>query len=466
MTTAGLSRALDCLRQALADGTQSDAHLLARFAEARDEGAFAALLRRHGPMVLAVCRRLLGHHHDAEDAFQATFLVLARKADSVVKPDALGCWLHQVACRVALAARAANTRRRAREKPMNEIPHPPVEPAEPQDWRPVLDEELNRLPAQYRAAVILCELEGRSRKEVAQLLGVPEGTLSWRLATARKMLAGRLARRGLVLSAAGLWAALAQETASAAVPAALVDSTVRSALLVAAGMEVGAFVPAVALMKGVLRTMFVAKLKLAVAVVMVVTALGAGGFAYQAGQPGAARAQVSSKPLSELEALRKENELLRLNLQVVLEKVRAQEAELRALGARGKAGAKATDKRPDNYPATEALERKRLEERYRALIDKNKAEEDARRLADLEAVRRKAASAGEADPRKRFAELLDSKRAETVDPLKQVEDALKALRGAADQNAGHTANEAMEKALKALKQLREQMKEGSPGTPR
>ncbi len=206
MATAGLNKVLDHLRKALAppDDGLTDSELLARFVAVRDEAAFAALVARHGPMVLGACRRLLHHEQDAEDAFQATFLVLARKASSQPWSHTAGPWLHQVANRVAMEARAVNARLRARERQVEEMPHPEVGPAEPQDWRALLDEELDRLPEKYRTAVVLCELEGRSRKEAAGLLGLAEGTLSWRLATARKMLARRLARLGPALSAPAL----------------------------------------------------------------------------------------------------------------------------------------------------------------------------------------------------------------------------------------------------------------------
>jgi RNA polymerase sigma factor (sigma-70 family) len=327
MATAGLRRVLDQLHPP--GGGLTDAQLLTRFVTSRDEAAFAGLVRRHGPMVLAVCRRLLGNIQDAEDAFQATFLVLARKAGSVVKRESVGSWLHGVACRTARQAAAANARRHARERPVGNMPHPAVWPAEPRDWLPLLDRELERLPERYRAAVVLCDLEGRSRREAARQLGVPEGTLSGRLTTARRLLARRLARYGLA-PAGGVAAALSTGPASARVPVALVWSTARASALVAAG-QAAASAPAVILMQGVLKTMFLTRLKVAVGAVVVVAALGAMGLAYQAGAGPAAAQAAPQKPVNELEALRKENELLKLNLQVVLEKVRAQEAELTAL---------------------------------------------------------------------------------------------------------------------------------------
>jgi RNA polymerase sigma factor (sigma-70 family) len=156
----------------------ADGQLLARFVSARDEAAFAVLVRRHGPMVYGVCRRVLGHAHDAEDAFQATFLVLVRKARSVVKYKSVGSWLCGVAYRTALEARSLNARRGAWQKQVEDPPHPVVEPDEPQDWRPLLDNELSHLPEKYRAAVVLCDLESQPRKEAARRLGIPEGTLA------------------------------------------------------------------------------------------------------------------------------------------------------------------------------------------------------------------------------------------------------------------------------------------------
>jgi RNA polymerase sigma factor (sigma-70 family) len=313
----------------------TDGQLLARFIASRDEASFAALVRRHGPMVLGVCRRLLGDFHDAEDAFQATFLVLAKKAAAIVKRESVGCWLYGVAYRTAREASVLSARRRARERPMHELPQPAVAPAEVQDWRPLLDGELNRLPGKYRDAIVLCDLEGRPRREAARLLQLPEGTLSSRLATGRKMLAKRLARCGVMLSGGALAAAVSPAAAAAGVPAALVGSTARAAALVAAGQLAGFAAPAVVLMKEVMKAMLVQKLRLVAGAVVVLVAAAIGGLAYHAGGiSGALQAAAPDKPRNELEALRRENELLKLNLEVVLEKVRAQENELRALRPR------------------------------------------------------------------------------------------------------------------------------------
>jgi len=316
-------------------GDQTDGELLSRFVATRDEASFAALVRRHGPMVLSVCRRMLRHDQDAEDCFQATFMVLARKAGTV-KRESVGSWLYAVAYRTSLEARAINARRRTREKQVHEMPQPEVMPPEVQDWRPWLDQELNRLPENYRSVIVACDLEGRSRKEAARQLGIAEGTLSSRLARGRRLLAKRLAPHGLSLSGAALAAAICEGAASAQVPTALVSTTTKTAVLVAAGEFAAVSASSAILMKGVLKSMFVTKLKLMVSLMMVVTVLGTSGLIYRASGQSAAPVQKpsDSKPRSELERLRHENELLKLNLEVVLEKVRAQEAEVRALRAK------------------------------------------------------------------------------------------------------------------------------------
>jgi RNA polymerase sigma factor (sigma-70 family) len=285
-------------------------------------------------MVWGVCQRALGHRQDAEDAFQATFLLLARKAPSIVARQSVGGWLYVVACRVASEARTANARRRARECHLPELPHPESAPAEVQDWRPLLDRELNQLPEIYRTPVVLCELEGRGRKEVARQLGLPEGTLSSRLAAARRMLAQRLARRGVAVAVA--LAALAAGGALAAVPAPLLATTTLAAMQFAtAGTALAG--PAVALTKGVLDAMFLSKLKALVAVLMVTLTLAVGCFAIRAtaGSESGLAARADGKDTADpAEALRKENEELKVNLRLTLEKIRVLEAELSALKAR------------------------------------------------------------------------------------------------------------------------------------
>jgi RNA polymerase sigma factor (sigma-70 family) len=248
-----------------ADGAASDARLLERFHQVRDEGAFAALVRRHGPLVLGVCRRVLGNEQDAEDAFQATFLVLARKAGSIRRAESLGGWLYEVAYRIALKARAAAARRRQHERQAGEMPRPEKPPDELRpELRPVLDEELHRLPECSRRLLVLCDLEGRTHQEAARELGIPPGSLSRHLGRARELLRERLVRRGITLSAV-LLAALLLEDAAAPVSAALVAPTVVAALAFTAGPGAGRTVPpaAAALAEGALHAMVLTRVKFA-----------------------------------------------------------------------------------------------------------------------------------------------------------------------------------------------------------
>jgi RNA polymerase sigma factor (sigma-70 family) len=317
----------------------SDSHLLERFLANQDEAAFAALVQSHGRMVMGVCHRVLGNLHDADDVFQAVFFFLARRAHSVIRREALGSWLYTVAYRAALQARSMRDRRRKREVQMADLPEPKMRVDESRDWQPLLDRELSRLPKKYRSVIVLCDLEGRPRKDVARHLGLKEGTLSSRLATARRMLATRLSKYGLTLSGGALAASIAHSTVSANVPISLVWTTAKAATLVAAGQYVGVSVSAVGLMKGAMKTMFLAKLKTVIGTSLVALALGVGGLIYNAEMtPGGAQAADEAKPKSELETLRKENELLKMNLRVTLEKIIAQEEELKKL--KGPAAAK------------------------------------------------------------------------------------------------------------------------------
>jgi RNA polymerase sigma factor (sigma-70 family) len=260
-----------------------DTLLLRRFVSQRDEAAFELLVWRHGPMVHGVCRRLLRHEQDAEDAFQATFLLLARKARSINGRGSLGGWLYQVAYRVALRARTAALRRVRRHCGPAALPSAP-DPAPAPDpgraeLRRVLDDELSRLQEKYRTPVVLCYLEGMTNAQAARQLHLPAGTLKTRLAYARRLLGDRLARRGLGLGA-GLAAAALPVAAPAAVPAALVGATVRAAARIAAGAgtATGAVsAPAAHLMEGVLRTMTLTKLKVATVLVAAGLALAGGG---------------------------------------------------------------------------------------------------------------------------------------------------------------------------------------------
>lgn len=259
----------------------TDAQLLESFIVRKDEEAFEALLRRHGPMVLGVCCRVLHNHHDAEDAFQATFLVLARKAASVKPKEMVGNWLHGVAYRTALKANETTTKRKIRERQVTEMPDPQAEPKDPwHDLQPLLDEELSRLPENYRLPILLCDLEGKSIKEATQQLGWPQGTLAGRLARARKMLAKRLTQRGIVLSGGALAMALSEKGAAACVPTILASSTIKAAVAVATGGTAASAVisgKVTALMEGVLKGMLLTKLKTMAAVLLVLGMVAFGG---------------------------------------------------------------------------------------------------------------------------------------------------------------------------------------------
>src|SRR5258708_5590664 len=190
---------LDRLRRTLYGdgGALTDGQLLDAFA-AGEEGAFEALLKRHGPMVLGVCRRVLRHEADAEDAFQATFLVLFRKAATLRRPEPLSNWLYGVAFRTALNAKSAAAKRRAKEEARRQMAVP--QPLAGDAWREVqavLDQELSGLPEYYRVPIVLCDLEGKPRKDAARQLGWPSGTLASRLVRGRVLLAKRLTRHGV-----------------------------------------------------------------------------------------------------------------------------------------------------------------------------------------------------------------------------------------------------------------------------
>jgi RNA polymerase sigma factor (sigma-70 family) len=204
----------------------SDGDLLNQFLVERDEGAFATIVERHGPMVLGVCRRIMGSAADVEDTFQATFLVLVRKAPTLTAQAVLGDWLHGVARRVALKARSALARRRLKEATAARVESQPQEVRN--DWLPLLDEEVGRLPEKYRLVVVLCDLQCQTRVETARQLGWPEGTVAARLSRGRALLAKRLLRRALVV-AGGLMPTLTGDFATGAVPTPLLMATVRLA---------------------------------------------------------------------------------------------------------------------------------------------------------------------------------------------------------------------------------------------
>jgi RNA polymerase sigma factor (sigma-70 family) len=261
--------------------SHSDRELIERFLADHDELAFHALLRRHGPMVLRVCRRALSDEQDVEDAFQATFLALAREAREIRKREALASWLHGVAHRVALDARKANVRRRKHETQaaVSAGSAPSMDEVGWKELRCVLDEELVRLPDRQRAPLVLCYLEGLTQDEAAARLGQSKSTFRRNLEGGRQLLGARLTRRGVALSAALFAPLLSECTAPAAVPPALAASTTQAALALAAGKAVTALASAraLALVRGLTQPALSAKVK-AVGVVLCAALLaGFGG---------------------------------------------------------------------------------------------------------------------------------------------------------------------------------------------
>jgi RNA polymerase sigma factor (sigma-70 family) len=263
------------------DGDRSDSHLLQQFVARRDEDAFSALLRRHGPLVLGVCRQVLRNVHDAEDVFQATFLVLARKAASIRTHEALGAWLYRVALNLARTARAGTAQRRTWERRAATMPSAQsAEESPSSDWQPLLHEEVNRLPEKYRVPVVLCYLKGQTHAQAARQLGWPVGTVKGRLARARHLLRTRLARRGVTLSAGGLAGVWSSGPVSAAVPAALLDTTLKTVLLFTAGQTLAATAiaaRAVFLAQGALKTMAATRWTLVAWLLLTLGAMGVGG---------------------------------------------------------------------------------------------------------------------------------------------------------------------------------------------
>jgi RNA polymerase sigma factor (sigma-70 family) len=258
----------------------TDGELLEQLDGPGAEGAFAALLRRHGPMVLGACRRVLRDGHDAEDAFQATFLVLFRRARHLDRRGPVAGWLYTVACHAAHRARAALRRRRLWEGRAAASSRASTTDAGVDDLHQVLDEELSRLPERLRLPVVLCYLEGRTNEEAGRLLSCPAGTVKSRLARARGLLRIALTRRGVAPSAA-LLGGLLTEKVRATVPASLLQAAVRTAFR---PETAGA---AVTLAQGVFQTMFRTKLQVAVGLLaFVALALGAGTLSFPAGAAG------------------------------------------------------------------------------------------------------------------------------------------------------------------------------------
>jgi RNA polymerase sigma factor (sigma-70 family) len=281
MAKAAASPILQLIRQVVEDGKVRelpDRDLLQRFHAQQDQAAFHALLRRHGPMVLDVCRGVLGDGPDAEDAFQAAFLALAQKAGSIRKGASVGSWLHGVVHRTALKARAQSAVRQRHE---GRAPQRQTSETDDPSWREVrqvLHDELGGISERYREPLVLCYLEGATQKRAAARLGLAERTVRERLERGRELLRVRLVGRGLgpaAILAAAAWPAA---TVSASVPAVLADSTVKAATFVAAGGAATSVVSArvAALTQGVLRTMLLTKLKVTLAALVIAGLLASG----------------------------------------------------------------------------------------------------------------------------------------------------------------------------------------------
>ncbi|MCI0642145.1 MAG: sigma-70 family RNA polymerase sigma factor [Gemmataceae bacterium] len=274
-----LTKTVERLRRLVSRGQnvcQTDRQLLQRFAKCSDEEAFGALVRRHGALVLGVCRRVLGQAQDAEDAFQATFLVLARKAGKLHWQDCVKNWLHGVAYRVSLKARSRGLRRKQKEQQaVLDVASPNLE-SQWDGMRGLLDEELAKLPAKYRAPLLLCYLEGKTRDEAAEELGWSPGSVKGRLERGRELLRQRLLRRGLPLSAVLCASFLAESAATAAVPPALFTATVEAGLAYAAGSVVVLSDSVLQLAQGVINAMLIAKVKTSMIGLCLVAVLGLG----------------------------------------------------------------------------------------------------------------------------------------------------------------------------------------------
>jgi RNA polymerase sigma factor (sigma-70 family) len=382
----------------------TDERLLEMFLARRDEAAFEVLMRRHGPMVLGVCRRVLRNAHDAEDAFQATFLVFVRKAGSLRSRELLANWLYGVAYRTSMKARAMNIKRRARERQAAEQPRPAGEACE--ELLAQLDHELSRLPDKYRAPVVLCELEGKSRKEVARLIGVPEGTLSSRLAQAKKLLAKRLSRHELAIPMGVLAVGLSPALRATTLKTALTTGTVPAKVL--------------ALTEGVMKAMLLSKIKITTcaAVLMMLAGVGASGLTYRAAAQSPPKQTLASRSQTdELEALRLEIEALRKELRATKERVKALEDQGR--GQKGMSAAEALLRQAQQVRQGQDSIATRL--LMKEAIDR---QVESRRAKEASELRSRAEAA-----LKQFSEKTDDKQA-----VELLERALKLLKEREEQN--------------------------------
>jgi RNA polymerase sigma factor (sigma-70 family) len=294
---ADVGRVVHGLRQILSENVADlrDAELLGRFMSVRDEAAFAILVDRHAPMVLGVCRRVLHCTHDAEDALQATFLVLARRAAALRKPDSLAGWLHGVALRVAQKMKTQNRKRRQLESSATPSASTPAQDPGWRELRDILDRELDRLPDAQRQALVLCDLQGLSQAEAARQLGWPRGTLKRRLERGRHVLKVRLTRRGLMLAAASTVIPPAGEALAQAVPPGTSTTLARAAALFVAHKNLPPSLVsahAVTIAQGVLKAMCIARLKMIAGIVVLAGLLAGSAFLFAQERVGQSSSQV------------------------------------------------------------------------------------------------------------------------------------------------------------------------------
>jgi RNA polymerase sigma factor (sigma-70 family) len=298
---------------------RSDRQLLDDFTSGGDEAAFAGLVERHGPLVLRVCRRVLRHEQDAEDAFQATFLVLAKHPTSIRRREALASWLYGVAYRTAMKAKRSVVRRRNHEARLRHRQPPAAASPTWDDVQEVLHEEIERLPELFRSAFVLCVLDGKTVAAAAAAVGVKEGTLSWRLAKARQRLRQQLTRRGIELSAVLAALSLAVGASEAAVPAVLASGAVRLGLLVAAGSPAAVIpAPIAALAAGVTRAMFLTRMKIAALVLVTAVLLaGVGALMHHAPAAGPEAGGLAEGPVPVRPALPEKGERIAVDGRVL-----------------------------------------------------------------------------------------------------------------------------------------------------
>ncbi len=293
-------------RRLAPQATEADAELLGRFVESRDEAAFATLVHRHGPMVYAVCCRRLGKVPDADDAFQAAFLVLARDAAKIANRESLPGWLYRVAYLIALKASGRRAARSMGSLPMEDVPmnDPPDANAILHEQHAIIDDELASLPEKFRTVLVLCLIEGKTNTEAAAALKIPVGTVDSRLNTARKHLQAKLVRRGLGVAAAASLERLFEASLSATTPMihTLIANTIRDILLTLSDSTTGALSPTVTSLAHGVSIMSLTKLKLLAIFGIGLGLLGTTGtgiyFATAADKPAAKVAAEPPKPVA------------------------------------------------------------------------------------------------------------------------------------------------------------------------